>query len=271
MIRWRTDSRTSKTKTVSALLALFGVGMFAAFSARAEAERDPASTFEAQSTFDLSFIPKIGHDLMAPLTSPGSTYLLFGAGSALAAYPFRKSVATEVGGDKPLGKSAPYGYELGLWKINVAYFLTSLGYGIVASSPKAIDDSMLMLRASVYTALVTTGLKEMQFEQRPRRDGDRASFPSGHASNAFAFAGTIYRNHGPWAGIPALAIASFVSFSRLNDNAHYLHDTLFGAGLGLSYSFGLDSVWSDKATGRSVALVPIVSGKDYGAATVIDF
>ena len=128
-----------------------------------------------------------------------------------------------------------------------------------------------MFRATAYTGLVTTGLKELQLEQRPRRDGDFKSFPSGHASNAFAFAGTIYRNHGPIYGVPAMGMAVFVGLSRLNDNAHYIHDVLFGAGIGLSYAFGIDSSWSNKTGTKSLTALPMIGGGNYGLAAVVDF
>ena len=103
-----------------------------------------------------------------------------------------------------------------------------------------------MTRASIYTSLLTQGFKALHLEERPRKNGDFGSFPSGHASNAFVIAGVVYRNHGKAWGIGAFSVASFVGFSRLNDNAHYLHDVLFGATIGLSYAFGLDTDWGKK-------------------------
>ncbi|MBC7387140.1 MAG: phosphatase PAP2 family protein, partial [Cryobacterium sp.] len=118
---------------------------------------------------------------------------------------------------------------------------------------------------------ITTGIKAFHFEQRPRHNGDRLSFPSGHSSNAFAFAGVIQRNHGWWFGGPAFAGATFVGISRINDSAHYLHDVIFGATLGLSYAFGLDPSWSNRDHSKSIALAPLFTEGRYGAGLTIDF
>ena len=68
---------------------------------------------------------------------------------------------------------------------------------------------------------------------RERPNGqDEKSFPSGHASNAFALAAVVERHYGWKAGLPAYALASLVGVSRLQRNKHYLSDVLGGATLG---------------------------------------
>jgi hypothetical protein len=212
----------------------------------------------------------IGHDLTAPLRGPGLEALLYGSGATALAYPFRND-GLAVGRNQPLGSASKVGYQLGLWKINLAYVVGYLGYGWVAGDSEAIRKSTMMIRATAYTGLVTTGIKELHLEERPRKNGDLNSFPSGHASNAFAFAGTIFRNHGWVLGAPAFAMAAFVGFSRMNDNAHYLHDVVFGATIGLSYALGLDTEWSTKDHSKSVAFVPMVAGGAYGAGAILEF
>jgi membrane-associated phospholipid phosphatase len=214
---------------------------------------------------------QLGRDLSAPVRGRGLTILLTSAALAGVAFPFAKSSAADIGGDRPMGSHSSIGYELGLWHINLAYLVGSLGYGLIADDSEALRKSALMFRATAYTGLVTTGLKELQLEQRPRRDGDFKSFPSGHSSNAFAFAGSIYRNHGPVYGVPAMGMAVFVGLSRLSDNAHYMHDVIFGAGIGLSYAFGIDSSWSNKTGSRTVTALPVVGDGNYGLAAVVDF
>jgi len=219
---------------------------------------------------ETGWLEQVGRDLSAPVRSAGLPYFLMGSALSAGAYPFRKTF-THIGEDKPLGSSSRIGYKLGLGTINAVYAGGFLLYGWVADDSEAVRKSVLMVRATLATALLTTGIKELKLEERPRHDGDMQSFPSGHASNAFAFAGVIYRNHGPILGIPAFAMASFVCFSRLNDNAHYLHDVLFGATLGLSYAMGLDTSWRSRDRSRTVAFVPLLSSGAYGAGAVIDF
>lgn len=220
----------------------------------------------------LTWYEHIGRDLAAPVLSQGRTYAVIGSGLSLASLPLKNTgLQSSVAQHKPLGSWSSVGYELGFWKINAAYFAAFLGYGLIAGETAAVEKSLLMLRATLYTGLLTTGIKEMHLEERPRHDGDLNSFPSGHASNAFAFAGVAYRNHGWAGGIPAFAMAGFVSFSRMNDNAHYLHDVLFGGTIGLSYALGLDTTWSSPDHSESVALVPLIQSDAVGMGTIIEF
>jgi len=92
--------------------------------------------------------------------------------------------------------------------------------------------------------LVSYGLREAIGRPRPPevfaepkplvhlpQDG---SFPSGHASAAFATASVIERHLGARGAWPTFAIAGYVAMSRLHDNRHYLSDVLFGGALGVA-------------------------------------
>jgi membrane-associated phospholipid phosphatase len=59
------------------------------------------------------------------------------------------------------------------------------------------------------------------------------SFPSGHATNAFAFATAIAGHYDGWV-VPTIvySLASGVAFSRVNDRAHFPSDVLAGALIG---------------------------------------
>jgi len=78
-----------------------------------------------------------------------------------------------------------------------------------------------------YTVLV----KEVVRRERPNGE-DQLSFPSGHASNAFALAAVAQGHYGWKEGVPAYALAGVIAVSRLQRNAHYLSDVLAGATLG---------------------------------------
>ena len=82
---------------------------------------------------------------------------------------------------------------------------------------------------------VTYGLKYTVDEKRPKGGGQ--SFPSGHTSVSFASAEFLRKRYG-WAyGAPAYALASFVGFSRVEPKAHYIHDVLAGAAIGIGSSY----------------------------------
>jgi membrane-associated phospholipid phosphatase len=74
-------------------------------------------------------------------------------------------------------------------------------------------------------------IKEAARRERP--DGsDHQSFPSGHASNAFATASVLERHYGWKVGVPSYAVATFVAASRLAAEKHFLSDVTFGAVFG---------------------------------------
>lgn len=90
----------------------------------------------------------------------------------------------------------------------------------------------LQAGASLLAAGGTTFvLKELIHERRP--DGsDNKSFPSGHTSVSFAAAATLEKRYGWKAGIPAVAVASFVGLARVQADKHYVHDVVAGAAIG---------------------------------------
>src|SRR6185503_17005442 len=70
--------------------------------------------------------------------------------------------------------------------------------------------------------------------RRERPDGSaKTSFPSGHASDTFAFATALERHFGWKGALPAYVAASYVAISRLPANRHWLSDAVFGASVGL--------------------------------------
>jgi len=65
---------------------------------------------------------------------------------------------------------------------------------------------------------------------------DHFSFPSGHASNAFAIATTVSRELGdeaPWVPFLAYPIATYTGLSRILDEKHWLTDVVAGAAVGV--------------------------------------
>ncbi len=62
---------------------------------------------------------------------------------------------------------------------------------------------------------------------------DSAAFPSGHAAVSFAWA-TVLAADEPTLAIPAFALASGITFSRMYNGVHYPSDVAAGALLGLA-------------------------------------
>jgi len=88
-----------------------------------------------------------------------------------------------------------------------------------------------LFRAQVLSGGMTQGLKFAIRRERP--DHGRNSFPSGHASAAFASATVIERTFGWKAGVAAYATAAYVGVSRLSENKHFASDVAFGAAIGI--------------------------------------
>lgn len=82
---------------------------------------------------------------------------------------------------------------------------------------------------------VTYGLKFSINAERP--NGGPHSFPSGHTALSFTGATYIYKHHGPWLGIPALAAASYVGWSRVESRNHSWTDVIAGATIGISSNY----------------------------------
>ena len=81
------------------------------------------------------------------------------------------------------------------------------------------------------TVLVTHGLKYTVKEERP--DGSNTqSFPSGHTSAAFQGASFIHYRYGLKKAIIPYIAATFVGYSRVYSEQHYLHDVVAGAIIG---------------------------------------
>lgn len=78
---------------------------------------------------------------------------------------------------------------------------------------------------------VMMSLKYIVREDRPDHS-NRHSFPSGHASTAFANATFVQRRYGWKFGVPAYAVATYIAWGRVYARKHHWWDVLAGAALG---------------------------------------
>jgi len=90
--------------------------------------------------------------------------------------------------------------------------------------------------ASVVVAFgAKTALKAMVKEERPDHS-DNKSFPSGHASMAFAAARSIdkeFRKESIWIPIAGYAAATAIGVERIVNDRHHWYDVVAGAGVGI--------------------------------------
>jgi membrane-associated phospholipid phosphatase len=115
--------------------------------------------------------------------------------------------------------------------------------GLATHNPRLRDTGRDAIEASILASgLITPAIKRVAGRSRPfENEGAFAfdpfsrneSFPSGHATNAFAVASVFAAHSDGWV-VPAIAytLATGVAVSRVNDNVHFTSDVLAGAVIG---------------------------------------
>lgn len=119
----------------------------------------------------------------------------------------------------------------------------------VAAGYVAADAVTAVLKPAVDRARPQAGLGP--YELHDHRAGEhRHSFPSGHATHAFALAaGIAAEAHRPWVTTVAYGTATLVAWSRVHDEAHWTSDVVAGALVGASASL-TTGAWLDRRAQR---------------------
>lgn len=123
-------------------------------------------------------------------------------------------------------------------------------WGVLGDNRPVLDTGVLTLSAQVLTFGVTSAVKAVVDRPRPfevlrevkvRRFSSisGSSFPSGHASHAFAIATMLAHRAKPFVYIPALVWAGCVSYARIYVGVHYPSDVLGGMVTGVVLSFAV--------------------------------
>jgi len=169
-----------------------------------------------------------------------STWVILGigAGAALLAHPVDDDVNAHLVGRK----SADWIWGPGKY-VGASYTQAAVSIGLytfgryiapaIAGEPRTNKWSHMgldLLRAQIVSETLVYAMKYTVRRNRPT--GECCSFPSGHATTAFAAASVIERHFGYRMSVPAMAIAAYVATSRLHDNRHFLSDVVFGSALG---------------------------------------
>jgi len=93
---------------------------------------------------------------------------------------------------------------------------------------------------------VTWGLKLAVNKKRPR--GGKYSFPSGHTSLAFSGASFLGMRYGCAYGVPAVGLASYVGYSRVQAKRHDWADVIGGAVIGGLSSYVFTTTFDQNKT-----------------------
>jgi hypothetical protein len=101
-------------------------------------------------------------------------------------------------------------------------------------------------RALALTSLSHVTLALIAHRDRPAGREDylpfKSSWPSGHASSAFATAESLAYAYGWWVGVPANALAIAICAGRVAENRHWLSDVVAGAALGIFWAHASNNV-----------------------------
>lgn len=172
--------------------------------------------------------------------------------------------------DKPLGSFSEIGDLMGQLVPNITYYGAMKTHHYFTENSESNLNAEIMFKATFYSSLVTNILKYSIREPRPNGSA-RNSFPSGHTTSAFAFASAVGAIHGWKWGMPAYMIAGFVGFSRINDNAHYLHDVLSGASIGLGYGLSITYLLKKQPANANLIVYPLLNKSSSGIRVAYNF
>jgi membrane-associated PAP2 superfamily phosphatase len=142
--------------------------------------------------------------------------------------------------------------------------------GLVFHDRKAKETALLCMESVVLSEAVTTGLKYAVGRSRPFAEKGASdfnpfkspppsyslSFPSGHATTAFALSSVVAEQYHSWlVRLAAYGFALAVSYGRMDIDVHFLSDVCWGGIVGISVGRCLVK-FHEKDKMPSLTLVP---------------
>ena len=167
------------------------------------------------------------------------------AATAAADAPLRTALTADADGLD--GTLARFAQPLGRARTAYTGLATSYVAATIARSPRWARATWHVAAGYIAADAITASLKGIAGRHRPsdghgpfrfrpslRARTDWDSFPSGHATHAFAIAaGIAAENPDPRVTIPTYTLAALVGWSRVHDRAHWTSDVLAGAATGI--------------------------------------
>ncbi len=211
----------------------------------------PAQPREPEGVFSVDYLKVIWSDTKETVTQPwqwdGDDWRKFGLISG-------GLVLTGAFLDKPIRDAAQSNRstssdnffkdieKFGTKQYGLPVLVGFYAYGAIADDYRSKTVALDGFSASVISALVTSTIKGVVGRARPNTglgphhfapfQGDY-SFPSGHATGAFAFASVIAAHYdSPWVATTAYTIASLVGVARIHLDAHWTSDVIAGGLIG---------------------------------------
>jgi membrane-associated phospholipid phosphatase len=196
----------------------------------------------------------LGRDLKNLPSRDNAPILLGGAALAIAMLPLDDDLTLAASSSPTLKRTySGWGKAMGREWVQGGGALAAYVAGSMWDKPRMTEAAGDLIEAQLVAVTATQALKFAFNRDRPDREA--RSFPSGHASAAFATARVLQQHFGRRLAIPAYAVAVFTSTSRLQANSHYTSDVIFGAALGLAIAH---TATADRRE-RGLHVVPTVS------------
>jgi membrane-associated phospholipid phosphatase len=175
----------------------------------------------------------------------------------------------------------PFGAEYS-WAVLGAYGIVGLVFHDADARDTAIDGIIASLLAS---GIITPATKFAVGRARPNQSvsptvfhpfqSGYASFPSGHATQAFAVASVISAHSDKlWVSVSAYTLAGLVAFARVYHNAHWTSDVTAGALIGTAVGQGVVALNKRLRSGDShvkIVFAPIFGQRERGAGVTVVF
>jgi hypothetical protein len=179
-----------------------------------------------------AMVKDLGQDVKHLPSKENLFWTVIGGGLALAAHPADDNVNESLVNSSFAHNFFKPGAVLGstYTLLGSAVIVYAIGRG--KDQPKVSHVGMDLIESLAVAEGITQLLKYTTRRERPDGSG-KTSFPSGHASDTFAFATALERHLGWKGAVPAYIFSSYVAMSRLPANRHWLSDVVFGSAVGI--------------------------------------
>ena len=124
--------------------------------------------------------------------------------------------------------------RLGEVQYQVPVLLAVYGYSLREQDAELHELSASLISAYTLTGLTTTVIKGVSNTERPSKEWNDGNFgfPSFHVASSMSIAAVLDEYYGPKVGLPAIALAGLIGWSRIDERDHDLSDVVFGAAVG---------------------------------------
>ena len=264
--------------------------------AKAESTVESPAPAEETPPYGPPAFPKMvlldtGHVLAAPFHWKGREWSIFAASTAALA---TMSLADESLSDAARDHGPTFGVvgdalnefgSAGSFVVLGGFYLA----GAIGKDSKAKNVCLDGLAASlIASGMITPVISTLVGRERPTEEQgaysfhpfEGRSFPSGHATQAFAVASVIATSYDQfWVKATAYGVATMTAYSRVQRGKHFPTDVVAGAAIGtlvgrsvVHFNRKLRSGEKEpEVTGTRLTLVPVLGGGTYGVSATLDF